>query len=136
VRYRPNVVASLLWSSSMKIKTTTEDKMFSEYIRKRALKRCGGCERCHAPKTSYKELQCAHVFSRRHKSTRWDEDNAYGLCFGCHQYFGENPLEYMTFAKNELGSQRFEILRLRHETTQKMDIGAVSLYLKQLLEGV
>ena len=120
----------------MKIKITQEDKLFSEYIRKRAMQRMGGCERCHAPKTSYKELQCAHIFSRRNKATRWDEDNALGLCYGCHMYLTGEPVESIIFAKAKLGEPQFEMLRLRSMTTIKPDLPSTRIYLNSLLEGL
>ena len=56
------------------------DKMFSEIVRKG-----GECERCG--KTDKTKLQCAHIYSRRHKNIRWDFKNALCLCAGCHMFF-------------------------------------------------
>ena len=54
------------------------DKYFSILVRS-----VGKCERCG--KTE--KLQCAHIYSRRHKNIRWDFQNAFCLCAGCHMFF-------------------------------------------------
>ena len=54
------------------------DKMFSEIVRRK-----GKCERCG--KTN--NLQCAHIYSRRHKNIRWDFENALCLDSGCHMFW-------------------------------------------------
>lgn len=56
------------------------DKMFSEIVRRK-----GFCERCG--KTDKSKLQCAHLYSRRHKNIRWDLENALCLCSGCHIFW-------------------------------------------------
>ena len=71
------------------------DSLFSEYIRKRAISKVGGCERCLTPKfdiqkdngdifPAWKQLQCSHFIGRSKKSTRLDEDNCIGICGACH----------------------------------------------------
>lgn len=54
------------------------DVLFSKIVRS-----VGRCERCG--KTEH--LQCAHIFSRRHLSLRYDFENAICLCAGCHLYW-------------------------------------------------
>lgn len=54
------------------------DKLFSKIVRSR-----GECEKC-GKKTN---LQCAHIYSRKHKNLRWDEENALCLCGGCHMFW-------------------------------------------------
>lgn len=37
-------------------------------------------------------IQCAHGFSRRYRSVRWDRRNAWPLCRADHMRFTHNPL--------------------------------------------
>ena len=119
------------------LKTHRLDDLYREYIRKRAMKRAGGCERCGTPKQSYKELDTAHFHSRRKHTVRWDERNAVGLCGGCHLYLDSHINAKGEFAKNLLGEEEYERLYVLAEMTTKqspIDYAALELYLKQLLK--
>ena len=109
------------------------DKLFSEYIRKRALQRVGGCERCLTPKTSYNQLQCSHFHGRAKKSVRWDEDNATGLCAGCHMYLTAHPLEHVEWFKSHLGED-FDLLQGRMRVMGMPDINALTLYYQEMIK--
>ena len=98
-----------------KIRIEPLDKLFSEFIRRRA---GHGCERCGHWKASYLELECSHFIGRAKKSVRWDEGNAAGLCFGCHQYLGSHPLEHVEWFKQRLGD-KFDLLLARSRTPAK-----------------
>lgn len=118
----------------MRIKISPLDKLFSKFIRKRAMARVGGCERCLAPKVSYKELQCSHYHGRGKRSVRWDEDNAAGLCCGCHTYLGANPLEHTEWFKQLIGEQEFDLLLSRARTPARyIDKEAIRLYFEEKL---
>ncbi len=117
----------------MKIRISPLDKLFSEYIRKRAMASIGGCERCFTQKKSYKELQCSHFYGRGKRTTRFDEDNCAGLCFGCHEYLGAHPVEHVEFFKARLG-ERFDLLTARAYRTGRPDENAITLYLKEKLK--
>lgn len=68
------------------------DILFADYIRSR-----GYCERCGAVarEGSGHGLQCAHVYSRKNMTLRWDPNNALCLCTGCHIYWmHKNPREF------------------------------------------
>ena len=119
------------------------DKLFSEYIRKRAWQRCGGCERekyvdKHELVRRWQDLDCAHFKSRKKYSTRWHEDNAAGLCGGCHFYLDANKEEKDNFFKELLGEQDFNNLNMRAEylITHKdpMDYNLIEIYLKQKIK--
>lgn len=68
------------------------DKLFSELIRSR-----GRCERCG----SKNYLQCAHIYSRKFGSVRFDEENALCLCAKCHRWGHDNPLEFARFVEKK-----------------------------------
>ena len=110
------------------------DTMFSEVIRRRALFRVGGCERCLSPKASWRELQCSHHHGRSSKCVRWDVDNAAGLCAGCHMYLEHHPLEHVEFFRSYLGSEAYDLLSARSRVTwPKPDKQGLKLYLESLL---
>ena len=109
----------------MKIRIDPLDKLFSSYIRARD----NVCQRCGSS-GNLGSLQCAHFFGRARRSTRWDEENACALCFGCHQYFGSHPLEFVEWFKARLGDS-FELLEGRMRITYpRPDKELLTLYFK------
>ena len=120
----------------MKIRIDPLDTLFSEYVRKRAMARVHGCERCLRGKAAYSELQCCHFHGRSRKSVRWDEDNAAGLCMGCHVYLDSHPLEKVQFFQERLGDG-FDLLTARaSQTYPRPDREALGLYFKAKLREV
>ncbi len=119
----------------MKIRIDALDQKFSEYIRKRAMKLSGGCQRCGARKESWKQLQCAHFHGRSAKSVRHDPDNAIGCCYGCHSYLDGHPMEKVEFFKTLLGEEAFDKLNSRARITHpKPDKKLLMIYYKEKLE--
>lgn len=116
------------------LKRSLADRLFSQYIRTRADWRC---ERCG---TQYESptigLQCSHFHGRAKKSVRWDVDNAFALCTGCHTYLGSNPNEHREFARKRLGERKFDLLTLRANTPQKVDQKLIVLALRALLKDL
>jgi len=117
------------------------DTLFSEFIRRRALARVGGCERCLAQKhdstrengstrPAYMDLQCSHFHGRARRSVRWDEDNAAGLCGACHMFLGSHPYEHVQWFKERLGKNAYDMLWNRMRIRQKPDRAALGLYYK------
>ncbi len=103
------------------MKITPLDKLFSQYIRMRAIQRVHGCERCLTYSEEYKRLQCSHFWGRRKRSVRFDENNAAGLCYGCHRYFTSHPAEHAEFFLKRLGRERYEMLEVRAQKPQTID---------------
>ena len=130
----------------MKNKQETRlDKMFSESTRKRAILRAGGCERCGTGKfdivkengdtlPAWKQLQCCHCFGRAKRSTRWDEEDAAGLCGGCHMFIDAQHDHKEALFRKLIGDDRYELLELRANTPQKIDRDLVELYLIEKLK--
>lgn len=115
------------------------DAQASEYVRKRAIMRAGGCERCHQGKVSWKNLQWAHYRGRNKHSVRWDESNAAGLCGGCHTHLDRNPEEKVEFFRVLLGQEEFNQLNLRAEVRMRSattDYKPIGIYLNGLIEGL
>ncbi len=121
----------------MKIRIDPLDKIFSEYIRKRAIQLVGGCEVCQAGKESWKNLQCCHFNGRGMKSVRWDEDNAIGACFSCHQRLDSFPMEKVEWWRKHLGQEAFDMLEGRkRQMFPKPDKAALTLYYQAKLRGM
>ena len=66
---------------------------------------------CRLCGRSDRQIQCAHIFSRRYAATRTDEENAVALCAGCHMRLTDRPHEHVTYFKHTvLGLERWEAL--------------------------
>jgi hypothetical protein len=117
----------------LKIRRDKLDTLFSIFIRLRA---GGKCEYCGGASD---RLECSHFHGRRKIATRFDPDNAAGLCFSCHSYLGEHPNKHAAFFITRLGSERYEALNIRAEIVKvKIDREALEAELKEkikLLEG-
>lgn len=125
---------SVFVTSRMKIKIDKADQLFSEYIRRRD-KKCVKCHRIGEGKHGIVGLQCSHYFGRGKESTRFDEENADALCFGCHQYWGSTDREaYRTFKLKQLGQKRFDALTARAYTLVKKDRKLAALYWQERLK--
>jgi 5-methylcytosine-specific restriction endonuclease McrA len=84
------------------------DKAFSLYIRARD-RFCVTCGQASS--------DCSHIFSRSHYATRWDENNSYGQCRGCHMRHHNQTESYLLdYAKGRLGKKRYEDMRKRWES--------------------
>jgi hypothetical protein len=114
----------------------TLDDLFRVYIRKRAIHRVGGCERCGRLKSSYKDLQTAHCHTRSKFATRWHPDNAFGLCGGCHMYLDSHPEEKIAFCKEKLGELTYAKLVMESNmsiTRSATDYALIEVFLRYLI---
>ena len=91
------------------------DTIFSEYIRRRYAKNeISTCVTC-GKKDHWKNLQAGHFMSRKHYSTRWDEENVEVQCQACNVFrYGEQYL----FAKH-LGQKKADKLLAKSRQTVK-----------------
>jgi hypothetical protein len=67
---------------------------------------------------------------------RWDLDNLYLLCSGCHTMrnnsWHKDPNSAVDFVKRELGEDKYHALRMRANTVgQKIDLWSIKVYLEQ-----
>jgi len=94
------------------------DALFSNLVRERADYQCETCGK------SYREspggFHCSHIFSRRHTRTRYEPDNAMSQCYGCHQKWGSNPVEFYWKLEEILGVGHLEILQEKKNTIFRM----------------
>ena len=115
------------------------DKLWRDYVRIRAMKRVGGCERCRTPKRNYQELQAGHFHSRGGHTTRWDIRNGAGLCGACHMYIDSHAEEKIEFEMQVLGLTEYESLYvLAHMTSKQspVDLKLKEIELRELLKEV
>lgn len=122
------------------IKRNPADILFSKYIRAKAKGKCERCGKvCEIDGERIGQLECSHYFSRRINATRYDPENCYALCSGCHKRMGghqrDGKGEYDLWVKSKLGT-RYNLLCLRAETYHKKDQKTDLLYVKALWNDI
>lgn len=81
------------------------DAVFSIYIRRRyAVNDISKCVTC-GKEDHWKSLQCGHFMSRKHMSTRWDEDNCQVQCAGCNVFRYGEQYKFSLYLGNNLAEQ-------------------------------
>tara|TARA_R110000772_G_scaffold239144_2_gene351165 strand:+ start:289 stop:666 length:378 start_codon:yes stop_codon:yes gene_type:complete len=110
------------------------DTVFSQYIRRKDLingmATCITCGKIAEPK----KLQCGHFMSRRHYSTRWEENNAGVQCYGCNitnqgmqyafsQYLGNKLSEEMYIkSKQTVKFADIDLIEMIEDYTKKLEL--------------
>jgi len=89
----------------MAIKREACDDWFSKCVRARDKYTCQNCGRQEG------QLDCAHVYGRAKKSTRWSMDNAVCLCRGCHQFYTSHPVAFTDWLTGLWGEGHMDLLR-------------------------
>jgi len=113
------------------------DVLFSEYIRRRAMKVASGCQRCMTSKRSYQDLQAAHCDGRGNLTVRFDVRNALGLCGGCHMFIDAHPAEKELLFRKALGDEDYEALYVLSHMSSKqspVDLKLKEIELRELLK--
>ena len=104
----------------------TLDALFSKLVR--ALHPL--CQRCGAPSED-----CAHIFTRSRRSTRWDTDNALAFCRRCHMWAHLYPNVFMEFVRTVLGKSKYDEVRARSlEVSKDRDLDAIAAELRARLK--
>lgn len=96
------------------------DKQFSRYIRLRdALP--GGCFRCISCGRILPigQADCGHYQSRRHMSTRFDEDNCHAECRYCNRFSADHLIGYRANLMRKIGPQRLALLEVKKNAARK-----------------
>lgn len=106
----------------MGIKITPADKAFSLCIRERSNWTCDRCDTFY-PEGKRMALHCSHYHGRGKYSTRFDPNNCWAHCFGCHRYLSAHPAEFTAWALEKLGDGLFEIVC---ERAQDMKLGRLA----------
>lgn len=114
------------------------DGLWSELVRRTAIRIKGGCRRCPRPnQVAYKALQAAHLFPRAKHTVRWDPNAGAGLCGGCHRYIDSHAEAKVEFAKQILGEEEYERLYVLSNMTTKqspIDYKLIEIELRELLK--
>lgn len=107
IKKKPDLVAKL-------------DKVFSRYIRLRDCMPNGYfvCISCGQIKP-FEQADCGHYHSRRHISTRWDEDNAHAECRSCNRFKADHMISYRENLIRKIGQMRFDKLAWKAGQTKK-----------------
>ena len=87
----------------MSVKIKPADKAFADCLK---AAHDHTCERCG----KQGRMETSHVYGRRHRTIRWDKQNANCLCNYCHRIWHENPLESFQWFIDAFGQERDEIL--------------------------
>ena len=100
------------------------DSVFSEYIRRRYAKddmaKCVTCGKVD----HWKNQQAGHFMSRKHYSTRWDEENVQVQCAGCNVFRAGEQYKVSLY----LGQEKSEELLLKcHKTVKLSDVDLLEM---------
>lgn len=101
------------------VKRDKHDIIFSDLVRMRVNWSCEVCGKFF-PEGTRQGLHCSHLFGRRYRGTRWCPDNAFSMCFRCHQTLGENPVDFHIWARQRLGDGLIDILREKSQRVTKL----------------
>ena len=69
----------------------------------------GACQRCGCKRW----LSWCHVFTRATRSIRWDPDNFFAWCRGCHRYLDQHWELKQVWVMADIGPDRFDQLLTR-----------------------
>ena len=91
----------------MGVKRYPEDIAFSNTIRESYDYECCHCGENHRHNPGF--IHCAHVHTRKHRSTRWCPTyGAVALCARCHRRFTDYPVEWAEFLRGYLGDSNYD----------------------------
>jgi hypothetical protein len=99
------------------------DKIFSVFIRLRDATDEGMVQCCTCNKVGhYKSgMQCGHFQSRRHHSTRWNEENCAVQCIGCNCFKQGEQFRFSTYIDSRYGEGTAEYLEGLARIIKKFD---------------
>lgn len=103
------------------------DTVMSQIVRSR-----GVCAKC-GKGAEQVTLQCAHIFSRRNMSVRFDLRNLLALCYACHFHWAhKEPIQFYEFIEQYLGEYEFSQLKIRARGIVKWSIEDLQTLLGQM----
>ena len=112
------------------------DAVFSQFIRlRRAINEECTCVTC-GKTDHYKRMQNGHFMSRRHSSTRWDEENCQVQCYSCNVMQQGKQYEYSIWLDNFYGTGKADELLNKSRTTTKFDRYDLEEMIKKYKEKV
>ena len=101
------------------------DEVFSQLIRKER----PACQRCGTPNN----LQHSHIRGRAYMATRWDRENAFSLCYGCHLFWWHRAdcVEVEEWMFTKINKDQYNRIREKSLSYCKFSMSD----LKEMLEG-
>ena len=96
------------------------DRLFSSYIRTRDDWACRCCG-------SVRNIQCAHVVSRRYRAVRWDSDNALALCSRCHVRYTYDPIAWQDWIDEKFPGRMEQLRAKARQGVAHVDYDALSV---------
>lgn len=94
-----------------------EDVWFSRCIRHRDNWRCRNCGKDFIVDQAH--LQCAHIYGRANKATRWEPGNCIALCHKCHGQYTREPVDWFRFCEELLGREHMDRLLIKKNVILK-----------------
>jgi hypothetical protein len=95
------------------------DTVFSQYIRRKdAVNNIAECITC-GKESHWSKLQNGHWASRKHYSTRWDEDNCHVQCSGCNVFRAGEIYLYTKYLCSKYGDNFPEKLHIKSKQIVK-----------------
>lgn len=109
------------------------DDLWGLIIRKRKNDKCEKC--------GYPADQPHHFIGRRNHSVRWDLDNGFCLCRGCHTMrldsAHQDPSLFDFWAINKRGKEWYKALRIRATLSWRgQDLTLIEMFLKKTLKEI
>lgn len=97
-------------------------KVFSEYVRRRDAdeRGCVYCVTC-SKYDHYKNMDAGHFISRRHASTKFDEQNVFPQCPGCNLYGAGKQYEFGLALDRMFGAGTADKILLKSKMLCKRD---------------
>jgi len=101
------------------------DVVFSQYIRLSNADGKGMCTCVTCNKQfHWKNIQAGHFMSRKHYSTRWNENNVKPQCVGCNMFKSGEQYKYSLFLGNKLSNDLYlkskELVKFSSQDIQDM----------------
>ena len=94
----------------------------------------GMCEKCH----KLSPLNAHHFYSRSVRSVRWDVDNGFCLCVGCHVFSSKfsahkTPAEFVEWAIESTRQEWYDDIKERKNTLMKYKDGDMEELMGRML---
>jgi len=105
------------------------DKTWSTKVRE-----YGMCEKCH----KLSPLNAHHFYSRSVRAVRWDLNNGFCLCVGCHTFSSKfsahkTPAEFVEWAIERRGQEWYDDLKNRKNKIAKYTDLDVDSLMKEMI---
>ena len=132
------MIGLLLMAVKAKKKKKSTDKILLDLWAEAVKIRAGyKCEYCGNLKT----LNSHHIFSRRHRATRWDIDNGICLCSGCHTlrtFSAHQSPAFIDWEEQYIGEERYNRIKEKAYQVKKwteVEKEEIKVELENYIEG-